>query len=449
MKTKKLTAIILSALMLSAFIVPGINASAASGRTFLEIKNPYETVDFGTWNRYKTELHAHTLYSDGSTTISDSVEEYYAQGYDILAITDHGVINRGWNVKPQLVPILGYQSYINVLKPVPQDRYEEITVEGKDRGGRIMLDVDRGIELNAAVLTKTHINGFFCEYGQSYWGKEYDYETSAKGVDKAGGLSFINHPSHPILDKINNVEDALESNDFLRFADLFTKYENSLIGLEAYNDGDSGSKGRLVWDGVLQVNVPRGKNVWGFANSDSHKLETIGSSSEVFLMPENTNEALRTAMENGTFYICSKWDNTRLGGEGLPRGNGNYAKINDITVDNSSFTITLDVTSDLDDHVIEWVTNYGKIIATGSALDLCDPEVADEVGFYVRAQIINEGGIVCTQPFVIDDGTLDSLATDLTPPDTTGNAFLDALMRLFNMFYNSIFGALIRMYIIK
>ena len=39
------------------------------------ITSPYETVDWDTFNQYKTQLHAHTLYSDGGMDVKDVVEE--------------------------------------------------------------------------------------------------------------------------------------------------------------------------------------------------------------------------------------------------------------------------------------------------------------------------------------------------------------------------------------
>ena len=64
---------------------------AFAGQVSYEITSPYETVDWDRWNQYQAQLHTHTLYSDGTVDVKDVVEEYYRLGYDILAVTDHGV----------------------------------------------------------------------------------------------------------------------------------------------------------------------------------------------------------------------------------------------------------------------------------------------------------------------------------------------------------------------
>ena len=271
----------------------------------------------------------------------------------------------------------------------------------RSRDGRIMLDVEKGIEMNAGNVTKYHVNGFFCGFGQGYLGKEKDYETVVAGVDKAGGLSFINHP-HEMF-----VNGGIGTENFNLFADLFTRYRTSLVGLECFNSGDSGGCGRIVWDGALEINLPRGKTIWGFANDDSHFERTIGGSSEVFLMPENTNKALRTAMENGTFFACSKKANQEMPGV---VGTGEYAKILDVKVSEDNQTISLII--DDPDAKVTWISNGSKIVAEGSSINVAECE---GIGFFVRANVINGGGIVCTQPFVLDDSTLSSKETPMLP----------------------------------
>jgi len=51
--------------------------------------NPFELK--GKW--YKANLHAHTTTSDGRASPPDRVEQYRRGGYDVLALTDHNVLN--------------------------------------------------------------------------------------------------------------------------------------------------------------------------------------------------------------------------------------------------------------------------------------------------------------------------------------------------------------------
>ena len=62
MTTKKLISIVLVVFTLLNILSFSVFATNTVSYT---IKSPYETVDWGTYNQYKTQLHAHTLYSDG------------------------------------------------------------------------------------------------------------------------------------------------------------------------------------------------------------------------------------------------------------------------------------------------------------------------------------------------------------------------------------------------
>ncbi len=438
-KTKKILSLFLAIIMIASAAIP---VFAASGSKQYKISNPYETVDFDTWGQYKAQLHTHTLYSDGEMDIKDVVEAYYALDYDILAVTDHGVVNKGWDKVPEMIDLIGYNQYIKNLTPLDAKRYKEITT-GADRGGRGMLDVSAGIEMNALVLRKNHINGYFCGYGQSFLGKEEDYETPAAGTEAAGGISVINHPGD-FFAANEDVARAYEPKNIKTFTDVFMKYE-SCVGIEAFNRIDTAARfDRIVWDNVLSYTVPRGRVVWGFANDDSHVETDIGLTAEMMLMPENTNENLRTAMENGTFYICSVHARAEMGEEF--KGNGNYAKITNITADDENDAITITFTADelytdknaaaviecvSDGVVIDSFTFDSKQESYTYTFDLNDN--SENVGTYVRFQIKNDGGIVMTQPFVCDDGHMEDYITEYEKELDLGliGNFIRGLIELF------------------
>ncbi|NLP48737.1 MAG: hypothetical protein GX345_07325 [Clostridiales bacterium] len=377
-------------LLLPLALVP----AAASSKTY-RIVNPYESVDWDSWGHYKANLHTHSTVSDGNDDFVDVIEEYYARDYDILAMTDHGVVNRGWNVTPSPLPILGFHMIFRRPVPLTQERYEEITT-GADRGGRGMTDVPLGIELNAGVLKKNHINGFFVDYGHGDWGKENDFEGPIAAVDKLGGLTHINHPGD-WLGSAKDIEIARDPKNVKFFADIIKKYP-SCLGIEIINSHDSPTRhDRVLWDGLLESVIPTGRNVWGFANSDSHKMTEIDTGFEIFMMPENTVENVRTAMENGTFFAHGRIARPELGDSF--RGQGQYPVVNRISVDHENAIISLEA---LHYDSIEWVAK-GEIIATGSTINLHDHE--DQIGRYVRAQLKGPGGICFTQAFITDDGS--------------------------------------------
>ena len=429
--SKKLVSVLLVVSLLMSFVLPlTVNAAAVS----YDITNPYETVDWANWNQYQAQLHTHTLYSDGTVDVKDVVERYYELGYDILAVTDHGVVNKGWNRIPDVMDLIGYNQYINNFVPMSNERYKEITVEGKGRDGRPMLDVAYGIELNALVVRKNHINGFFVDYGNGILGEEEDYEKIIAGNSRAGGITVINHPGDFIAANKENGR-ATDYNQIKVFIEPLMKYD-SCVGIEIFNLRDTTDRAdRILWDTILQYTIPQGKVVWGFANDDSHALDDIDVTRDIILMPELSNEALRTAMENGTLFACSRYARYEMGEDFV--GEGEYAKISEVIVDDDNDIISV-AASNYD--VIEWIAD-GEIIATGETLDL--REYSDEIGCYVRFQIKNEGGIVCSQPFVCDDGDMSDDAAKMPKEKAPSNMIIAFFEELLSFLRRTLLGEVI------
>ncbi|MBQ7688405.1 MAG: hypothetical protein IJT27_04220 [Clostridia bacterium] len=424
------------ALLLATALVfgAGIPALGAEESVDYTVTNPYETVDWDTWNHYKAQLHTHTLYSDGEMNITDVVEAYYAQDYDILAITDHGVINTGWNKQHRMIPLIGFNQYTKVAKeirPMSDARYMQITT-GEDRDGRPMLDVSKGVELNALVVRKNHVNGFFCGWGQGYLGKEEDFEIPVAKTEAAGGISFINHPAD-FFNASADVNRAKDRNNVKLIADTLLAHP-SCVGMEAFNCEDTVDRyGRVFWDSLLEYCIPRGRNVWAFASDDSHWMSHIGLTAEIMLMPELSEASLRTAMENGTFFSCSTIANVEFG-DG-DRRSGNFADVQRISVDEENDSITVTAANA---DVIEWVAD-GEVIATGESICLRDH--ADRIGAYVRFQIKNEGGILLSQAFVCDDGDMES---NLIPePVDTRTPIEQLFAKILAFFRKTIIGELL------
>ena len=206
-----------------------------------KITNPYAGVDWDSWHHYKTNLHTHSTASDAQVDFSDMIKAYYDADFDILAMTDHGVVNHGWNQKPRRIPVLSVSSIIKKPTWLSDEEYGAILDGTYKNRGRGMTDLRYGIEINTAVFTKAHVNGFFTEYGQGLVGHENDFEGPVKGVAESGGLSVINHPGD-WLESYVDVNHAHEKKNIELFADILKRYP-SCLGIEAFNRIDTVTEG--------------------------------------------------------------------------------------------------------------------------------------------------------------------------------------------------------------
>lgn len=359
------------------------------------ITSPYAEVDWDSWKSFKGNLHTHSTASDAGTDFADMIEAHYARDYDILAMTDHGIINHGWNLPPKRTAF-SFQSILKKPKYLTDERYNEI-LNGAGRGGRGMLDVKDCIEINNALITKAHVNGYFTNVGQGVKGRENDYERPVKWVEASGGISHINHPGDWIESHIE-LSNAKKPENVKFFADIFKKYK-TCVGMEVFNRIDIDTcADRVLWDELLKAVIPYGRNVFGFGESDAHSLSDVDTAFGTYVMKANTADDLRHCMETGAFFAVSKFAKHELGDNFTAYGD--YPKVTKVTVDDDKDTISV---AAINCNKIEWIAD-GEIIANGETINL--REHSSEISCYVRAQLIGYGGVCLTQAFILDDGTL-------------------------------------------
>lgn len=417
---KRLLSFLLAA-ALCLGMLPAVFAQDADEKNIdYAITNPYADVDWETYGQYKASLHNHSIVSDGNNDMNYVIETYYSMGYDILAITDHGTVDRSWlnpNCVPGLQLALGFRRDNGFEKPtgLTLGRYNQIA-SGSDRGGRGMLRVPYGIEHNPTSFNNSHVNSWFADYGHGVLGGTSDYETPIKNIDALGGLSVINHPgeytgarNEDDYDKAYNEDYDYYINKFARLLKLYP----SCIGIDINSKGDHRTRhDRKLWDILLQKVVPSGRNVFAIASSDAHRLSAMDNGWTIMLMPSNTVDNLKACMKQGAFFAGSRYiKNTReleqfsreVGYNVADEDGRWYASpdlvqpvITKIAVDDRADTISITAENHL---TIHWIAD-GKAIHVGSEIDLND--YSDEIGSYVRAEVFGEGGILYTQAFTLD-----------------------------------------------
>lgn len=429
---------ILSAAMLFSLCAVGF----ADGEPAADYKitNPYEDVSqllSDSEAHYKTNLHTHSTVSDANTDFADMIKGYYEEGFDILGFAEHGIIGKYWNEEPTKWAIYLYQNIIgNKVTKLTDEEYEAITggtyafgEESTRKHGRGMQCVPQGIELNAVTMVKSHVNGYFCDFGSKDIGFENGFEYAVKNVDKAGGISVINHPGD-WLGSAKHPEEATKLENVIYFGDIFNKYKTCL-GMEVLNRVDSVTRNdRLLWDALLQYVIPRGeRTVWGFANSDAHELSDINTSFMDYILPSYSLDNLKDAMINGHFFAVARRARNEMGDDF--KGTGPYPTVSSITVDEENDTITV-IANDTDK--VQWIANGKTILETTEKLDNGQTvstiklrEHSDDITCYVRFQLIGPGGISMAQPFTCDDGNMARFIIE--DPRTESQKQFDAIIR--------------------
>jgi len=356
------------------FAVRPFEPPANVSRVPYAIVSPYRGINWSSYGQYKAALHSHTTRSDGAHTLARMIEEHYAQGFDILAITDHDVVNRDW-----------VSGFVNPWRPNAVDepltpaRYDEIG-RGVGRNGRGMLRIPYANE--QSLTDPCHLNTFFADFNNERWSTLRGNISHAQNI---GGFSHINHPGRTTG---NTIDPAFVS----KYAGIFLEF-HSCLGMEIVNQRDRHPNDRALWDQILMQTAPLGRLVWGFSNDDSHSIYHVGYSFNMFVMPENSLENFRSAMVSGAFYGVARIARTELGNDFT--GTGPVPRITSIEVDDNVLSITIAARNFTG---IVWIAD-GIEIAQGNTLRISDH--MDRIGYYVRANIIGPGGIAFTQPFGI------------------------------------------------
>ena len=432
---KKALSVIMALLMLFTASFAASYATADSVEKTKEyiIDNPYKNIKWDEWKAYKTQLHCHTNASDGFLPVEEFVKRHYDLNYDIVALTDHGTLNRGWNVEPDIVPlmrIIKKERTNNNAPIIPLTDEEYISyLDGSHESetrthANGMLDIPLGNELNMATpFADCHLTGYFAVYGQGNAGVYGDYETPSKGVREAGGISMLSHVGEYVyIDKDSENWVGMPVDDYYatKFARVFMDNPGSSVGMGINSATDAHTRcDRILYDQVLQKTIPNGVVPWCFTFADSHSADSINYAYTMHYMPELTTEAFRNSMVNGELFSISHYSNgVELNGmKEMPNFVekevedsksyllDNTPMVTRVTVDEENDTITIEGTNF---NEITWVSNGNVILRESNinggkaTLNLHSSDLLSEPYLYVRFYITGENGICYSQPFVLN-----------------------------------------------
>lgn len=396
---KRLFCLFISVLLV---LLPMLSVSASDTGHDYTIENPYKDVVWtgeNAWKLYKASLHSHTDASDAVPSIAESIEKHYELGFDILAITDHAVIGKKWTEVPDMVPLYRLFKADNTHMEDPvvltEERYRQITT-GADRGGRPMLEVTGALEANGATpINDCHVNAFFADYGQALMGCYGDYETVVRRVGRQGGITFLDHTGEYVGCE-NDPDRAREPYYANKFANIFLNNPSCVAF-----DVNSGINNRtrydyILWDEILKLCIPNGRNVSCIAFSDGHHIDQYDRAFTYMCMPELTVDALRTSMETGAFFSIGRYARADLGEDF--EGKGDVPIVTNLIVSQDEDSISFEA-ENFD--CVRWYSD-GNLIASGGNLTKLDLDDYDgKLGSYVRFTLTGEGGILYSQAFPI------------------------------------------------
>lgn len=334
-----------------ALICLAATAAADQAQQPRFISDPYEQVDWATWQRHHGNFHTHTTESDGKQTPAEVIDHYHAIGHDVLALTDHNKNTWPWTAFDRDPEQLG-------MVAVP---------------GNELSRHHHTLSLFSKLETPTT-----------------DLETGIQQIAQDGGISVLAHPGRYWQLEQGQVPQSVRT----RYVKLYRQYP-SLIAMEVINQGDRYPQDRALWDAVLTELMPR-RPVWGMANDDSHGAHQIGLNTTVLLLPGHDVRQVRKALENGEFYFTTVTSHPPD-----QRDSEQVPVIHKIETDQQTRTIFIHATAGgkpLPEQAFRWISAEGKVVHTGPTLNLAQ---AADIDKYVRAEIRGPGGTAYTQPFGI------------------------------------------------
>jgi hypothetical protein len=314
------------------------------------IYNPYADIDFNIVNHYKANLHTHTTQSDGSSPPAEVILHYHdVGGYNILALTDHN--KNTWPWSKYITAESRYQSDSSAYYP----DLNMLAISGNE----LSNGHHRG-----SILNGFSFGGLFIRF--SFW-----------FIERQEGLCFFNHPGR--------YEYGVEW-----YQRYFDEYDDCIIGLEVYNQGDRYCNDRILWD---QINKERAPDdlIWGVSNDDMHHLSTHAFRNyQHVLMNGLTEDHFRNAMIDGSFYFS--YEPNGSNDTDMYYGQAMAPHLTDVFIQDKIISISADSAQG-----IQWINENSQIISSNYSIDASKTQ-----SNFVRAELINQFGITYTQPFGIE-----------------------------------------------
>lgn len=214
----------------------------------ITLHNPYANLSGGRWLR--GNLHTHTTASDGKRPHQEVIDDYAARGYGFLMISDHDVYT-------------GPEDYAKF------DSRGMVLIPGNEvtaRGPHLLhVNADRRIApygLRQGVINQINRTQGFCIVNHPNWAKNFDHCS------------------------------ALRMNEWMDY-----------VGVEIFNGVCLRQEGSAYALGKWDIVLNDCRQIWGFANDDSHWAEgDVELGWNVAYVKEKSVAGVCAALKAGQFY---------------------------------------------------------------------------------------------------------------------------------------------------
>lgn len=243
------------------------------------------------YNVYKSDLHTHTIFSDGAVLPKYRIKEAWLDGLDVMAVTEH------IEYRPS------EKTFVDYLEKYRSKKYDEAVNTNLGRkaptSDGIMVDLNRGVresvkeaakygltiipgsEITRDGTTVGHFNALFTTDNNLIY--DPDPAQAVRNAKAQGALVMHNHPGW----RRKDIE--------------FTETEKIVYG-EGLVDGVEVMNGAEFYPGI--IDRVQEKGLFIAANTDIHastaeeyNMQGMRRPMTLILAKENTLESLREALE--------------------------------------------------------------------------------------------------------------------------------------------------------
>ncbi|MCL1789503.1 MAG: hypothetical protein FWG33_04020 [Oscillospiraceae bacterium] len=418
MKIRRILSFLLTLTMLLG-VIPVVSITADVTPEFI-ISNPYANVDWGTYGQYKAALHSHTTNSDGTSRTSTMAERHWDLGFHIVSFNDHDYIT----VTPDTVDT-GAMTRARVAEMESglgrSDSKGMIFIPATNEASSVPFDAIDTVTKRKDGATSHHINTYWTPIGRG--SKEQLPSFLGRIAEESTGFAVLNHLGRntgALLENVSDSEAKKISNApeiYEPYAEVYMNHPN-VLAQEIMNKLDPETRAdRILWDNILGLTMPHGRNVWGTSNDDSHHVREVGFSYNLMLMPDLTLSEFRRSFESGAFFAFARvdreykifpgaieewfWQGRDLSdSQATAVHNLPTLKISKITVDDTACTISINATGY---DSIKWYADgveLSNVPGNGATLNLNDYD--SYIKSYVRAVVVSKNyGVIYVQPFGI------------------------------------------------